>query len=84
MKVWNKQEFGDLSFNKKQLKVELLGLDVKEGISGLTLEEKLLRESHKAELIRLAHSEETFWCQKSRVLWLKEGDNDTKFFSRDG
>ncbi len=82
LKVGNKQEFGDLSFNKNRLKAELLGLDVKECLFGLTVEEKLLKESLKAELIRLAHLEETSWRQKSKMLWLKEGGNNTKFFQK--
>jgi hypothetical protein len=40
-KLWNRKEFGDLSFNKNRLLAELLELDVKEGLYGLTIEDKL-------------------------------------------
>ena len=84
LKLWNRKEFGDLSFNKNRLMVELLELDVKEGLYGLKIEDKLQREAHKAELIHIAHLAEISWRQKSKskVLWLKEGDNNTKFFHK--
>ena len=56
--------------------------DDKESLSSLSSEEHSLREVCKAELESVAHSEEVFWRQKSRILWLKEGDNNTKFFHK--
>ncbi|XP_039053456.1 uncharacterized protein LOC120195524 [Hibiscus syriacus] len=32
------------------------------------------------ELWRLHRIEESIWCQKSRVKWVKEGDRNTRFF----
>ena len=42
LKKWNKEEFGDLAFRKKCLLSELMGLDAKEELLGLSIEE----ESH--------------------------------------
>ena len=47
---------------------ELLASDIKEGQHGLSYEEKLLREAHKAKLICLSHLAKISWSQKSRVL----------------
>ena len=39
-KKWNKEEFGDLAFRKKCLLFELMGLDAKEELLGLSIGEE--------------------------------------------
>ena len=40
------------------------------------------RDLLKVDLDSLAQFEEIFWRQKSRALWLREGDNNTGFFHK--
>ena len=40
--------------------------------------------SLRMEINLLQDWESRIWCQKSRVLWLSKGDNNTTFFHRDG
>ena len=69
-----------MGLKRQQLECDLQFFDEKEGTSFLTSEECVLREACKSKLEKLALLEEVSWRQKSCVLWLEEGDNNTKFF----
>ena len=57
-------------------------LDAKEEELGLTNGEKCYRVDLRSKVEHLLSLEEISWRQKSRVLCIKEGDNNTKFFHK--
>ena len=48
----------------------------------MSLEDRSRRIVIKADIEHLASLEEIFWRQKSKALFIKEGDNNTQFFHR--
>ena len=77
---WNRQEFGNVGRRKKELLGALEVLDAKEGVLGLTETERVERNEARSQVEQLLSLEEISWSQKSRMLCIKEGDNNTKFF----
>ena len=82
LEKWNKTNFGNITAKKQHLWSKLNALDVKEDNQPLTEEEKLEKATFRAELEKEALLEEISWRQKSRVLYLKEGDSNTRFFHK--
>jgi hypothetical protein len=82
LKLWNKQVFGNVDSLKKARLEDLCMLDRLEEERCLDSNELLRKNLIASDLERIILQEEISWRQKSRVLWLKEGDKCTKFFHR--
>ena len=79
---WNRSEFGNVERQKKELLEALKLLDDKEGEYGHSEVEIGERAVLRSQIQNLLSLEEVLWRQKLRVLCIKEGDNNTKFFHK--
>jgi hypothetical protein len=80
IKRWNREVFGNMGAHNKAWAEELDLLDKSEEVRRLFEEENERRRLLALDLEASLLQEEMSWRQKSRVRWLKEGDNCTKFF----
>ena len=71
LKKWNREVFGDLAFRKKNLLIELMGLDAREELVGLLNDEQIRQIQLKGDIKQLASLEEISWRQKFRALYVK-------------
>jgi hypothetical protein len=82
LKKWNAEVFGDVGKKKKELLEGIRELECIDEDQGLVEVERVQKTDMIRELEKMLLSEEVNWRQKSRALWLKERDNNTKFFHR--
>ncbi|CAM8967066.1 unnamed protein product [Rhodiola kirilowii] len=76
LRDWNRCKFGNVQERINELKRELDVIKCAERNETVKKEEERISEELDSWLAR----EETMWQQRSRVLWLNQGDRNTKFF----
>uniref|UniRef100_A0A803Q8F5 Uncharacterized protein n=1 Tax=Cannabis sativa TaxID=3483 RepID=A0A803Q8F5_CANSA len=72
---WGKDAFGSFASRIKSCNRELKRYKSRRDEEG-----KQLFYDAKKELFAVLNQRETFWKQRSKQLWLKEGDQNSKFF----
>lgn len=80
LKVWAKEEFGELQTKLEKVELELHELDIRAENGNLEGDGKEMRKKLRAEMWKLTRTIDRMWWQKSRVKWHLFGDKNTRFY----
>ncbi|PNY14484.1 cysteine-rich receptor-like protein kinase, partial [Trifolium pratense] len=80
IKQWNQQVLGDSEEIKRKLILEIMTLDQKSEVTGLSQQEVAVRKNKFDDLLCILKSIDAAIFQRSRSKWLKAGDANTAYF----
>ena len=80
IKVWNKMDFSHISQDKEEISNKLSSIRDIIQQDGYNDQNKNIEMSILTDLHNIISREENFQKQRSRINWLKEGDQNTKFY----
>jgi hypothetical protein len=80
LKSWSSRRIGSVRFQLALTREVILGLDTAEESRTLSDEERRLRNELKFKCLGLASLNRTIIRQRSKLLYLAEGDANTNFF----
>ena len=80
IKQWNQDIFKNVLNQKEIVRVQLEDIHTDIVQNGMTNDTYIKQKNLQNEWEELCGREEEYWRQKSRELWLQQGDKNTKYF----
>ena len=80
LKLWVKNHFREPAQQKEQIIRDMESLQVEMEACEITKEHLIKEIELESTLQKILRQEEEGWRLRSRILWLKGGDQNTKFF----
>lgn len=82
LKEWNLECFGNIDQKIKSLREDIHALDLVDDASGPSEEEALQQSEKTAHLLFHLNNRKSLLVQKAKLTWIKDGDVNSKFFTK--